>query len=164
MTRFATFATFATLSRFAGFAVAAVLIAAVAVRAADLKAVGYDPKRDPAKDLSALVVQATRANRHILLEVGGEWCSWCHTLQSFIDNDRELKALWDGKYLTLKVNYSPENENRAFLSRYPKVAGYPHLFVLDKTGKLLHSQDTALLESGKSYSRERMKAFLLKWG
>jgi thioredoxin-related protein len=142
----------------------AVLIAAVAVRAADLKPVGYDPKRDPAKDLSALIGQATRANRHILLEVGGEWCSWCHTLQSFIDNDPELKALWTGKYLTLKVNYSPENENKAFLSRYPKVAGYPHLFVLDKTGKLLHSQDTALLESGKSYSRERMKAFLLKWG
>jgi hypothetical protein len=62
------------------------------------------------------------------------------------------------------VNFSPDNENKAFLSRYPKVAGYPHLFVLDKTGKLLHSQDTALLESGKSYSRERMKAFLLKWG
>src|SRR5436190_24056057 len=105
---------FARFARFAGFSrcCAVLITAAVAVHAADLKPVGYDPKRDPAKDLPVIVAQATRANRHIILEVGGEWCSWCHTLQNFIDNDPELKALWTGKYLTLKVNYSPENENK----------------------------------------------------
>ena len=50
------------------------------------------------------------------------------------------------------------------LSKFPKIKGYPHLFVLDKDGKLLHSQDTVLLEDGKSsYVLEKFKEFLLKW-
>jgi hypothetical protein len=61
------------------------------------------------------------------------------------------------------VNYSPENENKAVLSHYPEVKGYPHIFVLDEDGKLLHSQDTSELELGKSYDPEKFFAFLRKW-
>ena len=43
-------------------------------------------------------------------------------------------------------------------------AGYPHFFVLDGQGKLLHSQDTAELEKGKSYRARRFKRFLTRWG
>ena len=64
----------------------------------------------------------------------------------------------------VKVNYSPENENEDVLSRYPEVAGYPHFFVLDGEGRLLHSQDTAKLEKGKSYHARRFKRFLTRWG
>ena len=47
---------------------------------------------------------------------------------------------------------------------FPKIPGYPHLFVLDKTGTLLHSQNTSMLEDGKrSYDLERFTAFLKKW-
>jgi len=28
----------------------------------------------------------------------------------------------------MKVNFSPENENKAFLARYAEIPGYPHLF------------------------------------
>ena len=66
--------------------------------------------------------------------------------------------------MMVKVNYSPENENEEVLSRYPEVAGYPHFFVLDGQGKLLHSQDTAELEKGKSYHARRFKRFLTRWG
>ena len=40
---------------------------------------------------------------------------------------------------------------------------YPHLFVLDEAGKLLHSQDTALLEAGKSYDLAKFTRFLKDW-
>mgnify|MGYP001396386387 FL=1 len=58
------------------------------------------------------------------------------------------------------MNVSKENDNRAFLSRWPKVAGYPHLFVLDADGRLLHSQDTGALELGKGYDAAKVRAFL----
>lgn len=45
----------------------------------------YDPKRDAARDINDAVAEAKRTNRRILLEVGGEWCSWCHTLDEFFD-------------------------------------------------------------------------------
>jgi len=67
-------------------------------------------------------------------------------------------------FLVVKVNWSKENKNEAVLSRYPKIPGYPHLFVLDRNGKLLHSQDTSELESGKGYDHARVTAFLKKWG
>jgi hypothetical protein len=58
------------------------------------------------------------------------------------------------------VNFSPENENKAFLAGYPHVAGYPHLFVLDGAGKLLVSKNTGDLEEGKSYNLDRFREFL----
>jgi hypothetical protein len=60
--------------------------------------------------------------------------------------------------------WSPENQNEEVLSKYPKIPGYPHLFVLDKNGKLIHSQDTSELEDGrKSYNLEKFTAFLKEW-
>ncbi|MGE5810097.1 MAG: thiol-disulfide isomerase, partial [Ignavibacteria bacterium] len=62
-----------------------------------------------------------------------------------------------------KINYSKENENKKFLSKYPKIPGYPHLFVLDENGKLLHSQNTSELEKGRGHDREKVFAFLKEW-
>ena len=63
----------------------------------------------------------------------------------------------------MKVNYSEENENKAVPSAYPEIKGYPHLFVLDADGKLLHSQFTGELEKGKGYDRAKFFAFLKDW-
>jgi hypothetical protein len=127
------------------------------------KRAGYDETRDPAKDLAALVPTARASHKRILLVVGGEWCIWCHYLHDFLDAQPDIKALWDDRFVTLKVNWSEENRNEAFLSQYPKVPGYPHIFILDEDGTFLHSQPTDVLESGRGYSREAMKAFLEKW-
>ena len=58
---------------------------------------------------------------------------------------------------------SEENDNADFLSNYPKIPGYPHLFVLDRDGKFLHSQGTGELESGRGYDEELFSAFLDAW-
>ena len=123
----------------------------------------YDPKRDAAADIDAAVAEARRSGRHVLIEVGGEWCVWCHRLDDYLKAKRKLNALLERNFVLVKVNYSPENENEEVLSRYPEVAGYPHFFVLDGDGKLLHSQDTARLEKGKSYHARRFKRFLTRW-
>jgi thioredoxin-related protein len=124
---------------------------------------GYDPARDPAKDLDALVQQTKQDGRRILLVVGGEWCGWCHTLERYLKENAEIGGLWSKHYASLKVNYSTENRNDAFLKRYPHIPGYPHIYVLEKDGTFLHSQGTAELETGPSYSAEKMRAFLTKW-
>lgn len=124
----------------------------------------YDPKRDAAADIDAAAAEAGRSKRHVLVEVGGEWCVWCHRLDDYLKEKKKLNALLERNFVVVKVNYSPENENEDVLSRYPEVAGYPHFFVLDGRGKLLHSQDTARLEKGKSYHARRFKRFLTRWG
>jgi thiol-disulfide isomerase/thioredoxin/plastocyanin len=124
----------------------------------------FDPARDAAKDLQDGIAEASRSGKRVLVDVGGNWCGWCHEMERFIEAHAELKALRDKYFVTVKVNYSSENENAAVLSKFPKIDGYPHLFVLDKDGSLLRSQDTSLLEDGKSsYVLEKFKDFLVQW-
>ena len=141
----------------------AVVLSCALIAVAGAGAAGYDPAADPAADLETAAAEARASGKRILLIVGGEWCSWCHILDRFVKEDPAVQTLWDRHYVTLKVHWDPEQPNEAFLGRYPKIEGYPHILVLDDDGRLLHSQNTAELESGDSYSPERMTAFLRRW-
>ncbi len=123
----------------------------------------YDPKRDAAADIEQALAEARRAKKNVLLEVGGKWCVWCRIMDSYFEANPDVLKLREDNYVTVKVNFSLENENKEVLSKYPEIPGYPHLFVLDAEGKLLHSQNTADLEEGKSYNYEKFMAFLKKW-
>lgn len=123
----------------------------------------YDPGRDPSADLEAAVERAQVNRKRILLEVGGEWCGWCHTLDRFIEEHPAVSARLAESFLIVKVNFSPENRNEQFLTAYPEIPGYPHIYVLETDGSLLHSQNTFELESGRTYSEEAILAFLEAW-
>ena len=120
----------------------------------------FDPARDAARDLDAALAKARAERKRVIVDVGGEWCSWCHILDRFFAANPGLLAWREAHYVWLKVNFSRANENRALLSRWPAVAGYPHLFVLDAGGALVHSQDTSELEEGKGYGLAKVRAFL----
>jgi thiol:disulfide interchange protein len=123
----------------------------------------YDPARNASQDIKEAVAEAQRTKRRVLVEVGGEWCIWCHHMDDFFTNNPDMQALRDKSFVIVKVNFSEENKNEEALSQYPKVAGYPHIFVLDNAGNLVHSQDTGQLEEGKGYNLEKFKAFLTDW-
>ena len=126
--------------------------------------VKFDPTRDPAKDLAAAVKQASKAKKHILLDIGGEWCKWCHRLDEFIEADQEVKSALEKNFILLKINVSKENANEKFLSAYPKVPGYPHYIVLDKKGKFLFEQGTDNFEGkdGAYYDKAKLIEFYTK--
>ena len=123
----------------------------------------YDPERDAEADIKDAVVEAQRTGKRVLVDVGGEWCVWCHTLDRFFEQNPKLLEYREQHFVMVKINYSPENKNEKLLSRYPQIPGFPHLFVLDEKGKLLHSQDTSELEEGKSYNLEKLSSFLKNW-
>lgn len=123
----------------------------------------FDPSRDPFEDLKVTVEEAGRSNKRIILDVGGDWCVWCHRIDAFMNSSEEIKSLLEMNYLILKVNFSKENKNEKFLSQFPAIEGYPHFFVLEKDGVLLHSQNTGELEKDKDYSKEKFITFLNKW-
>jgi len=123
----------------------------------------FDEQRDPSADLKYAVTLAKKEKKNIILDVGGEWCIWCKRLDKFFEDNPKLNELLKLNYIVLKVNYSKANKNESFLSKYPKVDGYPHFFVLNKKGKLLHSQNTGNLEAGKGYDFDKIMEFLKKW-
>lgn len=123
----------------------------------------YDPARDPAADLAEAIRLAGETNKRILLQVGGQWCGWCHRLDRYVAENPAVAAMLHDHFIIMKVNYSEENRNEEFLAQYPKVPGFPHLYVLRSDGALLFSQPTAELESGSSYDEEAMLTFLERW-
>lgn len=124
----------------------------------------YDPARNPADDLQQAIALAQKENKYIMLELGGDWCIWCKHMDDFYSVNADILKARTENYVLVKINVSEENMNEDFLSQFPAVAGYPHIYILDANGKLLHSQDTAELEDGAdSYSPDVFMAFLQKW-
>jgi thioredoxin-related protein len=131
---------------------------------AQQKGAGFDPTRDAAKDIEDAIHLARKLKKRILIDVGDNACGWCRNLSEFFETNEEAARLLRKNYILVKVNWSLENENKEVLSRYPKIPGYPHLFVLDRNGKLLHSQRTFLLHSGGYHDPAKVISFLKKWG
>lgn len=123
----------------------------------------FDPTRNPFDDLKSAVELAKESNKRIILDVGGEWCIWCHRIDAFMHNTEEIKSILEESFIVVKINYSKENKNEKFLSQYPAIEGYPHFFVLESDGKLLHSQNTGDLEKDKDYDKDKFLKFLNKW-
>ncbi|KAA3657494.1 MAG: thioredoxin family protein [Chloroflexi bacterium] len=123
----------------------------------------YDPERDPFADVAAAVTKAQAENKRILLIAGGDWCIWCEILATFMHNTEAVTNLLTKNYIIVKVNVSKENENKKFLTQYPEIPGYPHIFVLDADGTSLHTQDMLELEIGKNYDEVKFVEFLEMW-
>ena len=123
----------------------------------------YDPARDAFQDGHAAIKLAKETRRRILIEVGGDWCKWCHILDEFLNSNPEIKAELHQKFVMLKINVSDENSNEKFLRAFPKPLGYPHMYVTENNGNIVLSKDTAdFLVNGK-YSRQRFLDFFQRW-
>lgn len=128
-----------------------------------LNSTSYDPKRDPEADLKVAIEKAQAEKKRILLDVGGEWCIWCHLLDDYLAKNKDVGDAFAASFVIVKINWSPDNKNAAFLSKYPEIEGYPHFFVLNSSGKLLSNQSTSPLEQGEGYNRKRMLQFAKAW-
>jgi thioredoxin-related protein len=123
----------------------------------------YDAKRDPFQDGRDAIALAGKTGRFVLIEVGGDWCVWCHLLDRFIKNNKDVYDALHQNYVVLKVNVNDENDNKEFLSGLPKANGYPHLFITRGDGTVIYSTDTTRLVKEGKYVHERVMAFLQHW-
>src|SRR6266566_6435268 len=76
----------------------------------------FDPKRDATADIQAAVAEAQRTGKRIIVDVGGDWCTWCHVLDKFFERHPEITDLRDRNFLTVAVFYSHEDKNEKALS------------------------------------------------
>ena len=123
----------------------------------------YDPARDPVADFKAAAGDAAKQDKLVLMILGGDWCSWCHRLDKFISSRPELNKRLHEQFVVMKVNFSEDNENEAFISTLPEFLGYPHFFIARADQTIIGAQNTGLLEDGESYSQEAIEAFLTEW-
>lgn len=126
----------------------------------------YNDKEDAEAKIAELVKQAQAENKNIILQAGGNWCIWCLRFNNYVQTTPELKEIVDKNYLYYHLNYSPKNKNEKVFAKYGNPGekfGYPVFIVLDKNGKQIYTQDSAILEDGKGYSLEKVKDFFTKF-
>lgn len=125
----------------------------------------YDPEADAQAQLAEAVAQAREADQHVLVQVGGNWCSWCIRFHRFVEEDPALDSLVQANYVRVYVNYSRENQNLQAMAElgHPQRFGFPVFLVLDQAGNRLHTQNSWYLEAGKGYDRRKVEAFYLNW-
>ncbi|GAB3902629.1 hypothetical protein GCM10028803_29630 [Larkinella knui] len=125
----------------------------------------YDPKADAQLDIKNAVAKAQKEGKHVLLQLGGNWCVWCIRFHTLTHTDTTLSRILNENYVVLRVNYSPENKNEATLAQlgYPQRFGFPVFVILDGKGNRLHTQNSAYLEEGKGHSPKLVAEFLQQW-
>lgn len=50
----------------------------------------YNPDADAREDIATALKQAIAANKHVLLQIGGNWCPWCVKLDGFMAEDAQV--------------------------------------------------------------------------
>lgn len=123
----------------------------------------YDPKVDAQLDIERAKLEAERTHRNVLLIAGGDWCGWCHMLEETFQLSAPVRELRDRNFVMVHVNISEENENTCALRAYPPAGGYPFVYVINPSGKLLATADTKDWESPYGYSATKIEEFLKKW-
>lgn len=125
----------------------------------------YNPKANAQEDINAAVRKAKANNKHVLVQIGGDWCIWCKRLNAFITNNDILNSTLHTDYEVVHVNYSPENKNLELLSKWhnPHRLGFPVIVILDENGQYLHTQNTGLLEKGNGYDESKLADFFKNW-
>lgn len=125
----------------------------------------YNPAADAKADIAAAVKQAAKLHKNVLLQIGGNWCSWCIRFNEQVTTDTTLDKYLNDNYVVLHVNYSKENQNEDVLANlgYPQRFGFPVFIVLDSKGIRLNTQNSEYLEEGKGYNRDKILDFFKSW-
>ena len=127
----------------------------------------YNPAADAKADLKAAVERAKKENKHVLVQIGGNWCPWCLRFHALAHGAPKVDSILKADYVYLLLNYSKENKNMDIMKEfgYPNRFGFPVFAVLGNDGKVLHLQDSGVLEhcSVKGYDTTKVVTFLRMW-
>lgn len=126
----------------------------------------YNPQADAAADIEAAVKKAAAENKFVILQGGGNWCSWCIEFARFCKADPQIDSLLNSSFVWYHLNYSKENINKPIFAKYgyPQRFGFPVFIILNAKGERIHTQSSEYLEDGKkSYDKKKVMEFLLNW-
>jgi thioredoxin-related protein len=125
----------------------------------------YHPLANAEKDIVAAVAKARLEKKHVLIQAGGNWCSWCLEFNRFTTTDKQLDSAINADYVVYHLNYSPQNKNAELFKKYgfANRFGFPVFIILDANGKMIHTQNSSYLEEGKSYNKRKIRDFLADW-
>jgi len=125
----------------------------------------YDPSLDGMKQIKEAIGKASKEGKNVLIQYGGNWCSWCIKFHAFCKGDSAISAIINANYIPVKLNYDQTNKNdeaNVFLGN-PSRFGFPVFIIIDGKGNIIHIQDSSLLEEDRGYSKQKVTGFFSQW-
>jgi thioredoxin-related protein len=143
----------------------AALLPLASLQAQEARQKLYDPSASAAQDIQKGLKQAAMENKYVMIQAGGNWCSWCYKFDQFCREDAQVDSSLKAAYVIVHLNFSKENYNQDLFRDlgYPQRFGFPVFIILDANGKQIHTQNSALLEKEKSYDRDKVLGFIWDW-
>ena len=126
----------------------------------------YDTRADAKAQIETALAKAKRDNKRVLLQFGGNWCSWCYKLHDVFNKNHEIASLLRNEYELVLVDIGQMDKNMELAESYGaelKKHGVPFLTVLEDGGQVVTNQNTGDLEDGPVHDIDKVKAFLQKW-
>lgn len=126
----------------------------------------YHPYENADSAITIAIKKAKAENKYVLLQGGGNWCSWCIKFEKFCQEDYSIDSLINKNFIPYHLNWSKENENKAVFKKYGYAQrfGFPVFIILDGDGNRIHTQNSEYLEDGKgSYSKIKVIMFFEMW-
>jgi RNA polymerase sigma factor (sigma-70 family) len=123
----------------------------------------YDESADGTLQISEALALAKRENKRILLQLGANWCSWCHKLHNLFESNSGIREKLKANFIVVLINVDLE-PNSGFSERFGgRGLGIPLLVVLDRDGKHLATKGTGELEEGDQHDPQKVLSFLNEW-
>ena len=121
----------------------------------------YDTSGNGKKLIAEALRKAAKDNKRVLLQYGGNWCSWCYLLHDLFEQDKDIKRLLLFEYELVLID---TQSNPDIAPTYgAEIKGVPFLTVLDSDGRVLTHQETGSLEVGQRHDPKKVMAFLSQW-
>jgi thiol:disulfide interchange protein len=124
----------------------------------------YSQTADPKADISAAITQASKENKRIILDFGGDWCGDCQVLDYYFRQNPNNNLLAEN-FIVVHVDIGQMDHNVDIAEKYkvPIQEGVPALAVLDSSGKLLFSQQNKEFENMRNMNVDSVTNFLNRW-
>lgn len=125
----------------------------------------YDTDAIPSDQFQKAIKEAKQYDKHIMVQIGGNWCPWCFRFHDFHTKNPELDSILNEHYILINVSYDPKMKDPLY-SRlgYPQRFGFPVLVITNKFGNRIHTQNSWYLEDGENtYDYKKFKSFLVNW-
>ncbi len=130
----------------------------------------YSDKSIWMHDFEAAKAKAAEEGKPIFINfTGSDWCSWCIQLEKEVFSQKAFKDYAKGNLVLVEIDFPEKKEQTAELKAQNKkldkeygVEGkYPHLYLLDASGKKL-TEDIGYREGGPVAYVEHLKSLLKK--
>ena len=120
----------------------------------------YDESANAEIDLANAIAEANNKNKHILIEMGANWCPDCRTLGRYFQRE-DIKAWLDERFIVVAVDVGEWDKNLEIAERYgnPISEDIPSLVVLDSKGVMQFATLAGELASAREISGDD----LIEW-